>query len=349
MDVAVLLILGMGCLFVVALALLVLYLNRNKGKGSEPSPGTGTSPGSGSDDSGETTTAVGGDSGSGVLAGTNGYVNKNGLRVLGIPGRTQFNQNNGYCGELSIQMIMLKHGVWIPQSVARDACGGEALLGSNYDRGLNGLRIKYVKMSNGGFNSYAAFAKAQLLQDRGVVHVVKLNGGDLQYDHIIPTVGVKYTKSSGYDPNDVLYVNTDYQQPNVQRKAGGYKCSAGGGRSVSQGGCVPDSINASWAVGLIGPMYLGIGPPVELYNLSRDTEPGLNSSGTTGATLRARNLQSGKKYNIYRYATGSAAPASKSAKPSGPPFKSFTASGSTYSVNVQLASNRASYFVCVAA
>lgn len=33
-------------------------------------------------------------------------------------------QNNGYCGEVSIQTLMLRYGAWIPQEVAR-AAGGE--------------------------------------------------------------------------------------------------------------------------------------------------------------------------------------------------------------------------------
>lgn len=42
---------------------------------------------------------------------------------------------------MSLQTLMLRHGAWIPQEVARSAGGGELLLGINYDRAMKILKI----------------------------------------------------------------------------------------------------------------------------------------------------------------------------------------------------------------
>lgn len=342
MQLIALVILGMGCLMAVVLAWLII---KNKGGGGGPSTG---GPSTGPEPTSEPGTGgPGGDGGSGTLAGTDGYVNQSGLRLLGIPGRIQFDQNNGYCGELSLQMIMLKHGVWIPQSAARSASGGEMLLGVNYDRGCNNLGVKFVSFNGNNYKSFVTFAKQHLLQDRGVVQAVQLSGSsDKEYAHIIPAVGIKYSNASGYDGNDTLYVNTDYSTKAVQRKVSGYS-SSNGQKGVEQGGSIPS--NTKWGVAVIGPKYMGIGPPVEIYGLSRSREPGLGSSGSTSATLRVRKLTSGKKYNIYKYTNSGSVPNSSNAKPNGTPWKSFTASGNTYTANVSLPSNQLGYYVCVAA
>ena len=278
------------------------------------------------------------------LSGTQGYVNRQGLLLLGVPGRKQFDQAGGYCGELSVQMHMLKHGVWLPQSVVRAATGGESLLGVNYDRGLNALGINYVNFRGRGAQAFFAFAKEQMLKDRGVIEVMYFSGGSNSgYDHIVPMVGVKYTRPTGYDANDVFYVHTNYAAQAVQRQAGGYSCSRGNKQSLSRAGCVPN--DTRYGTALAGPRHLGVGPPLELHRLARWDEPGgrPGSSQSQNATLTARNLTSGARYAIYN----TSKPPAKGARPGGTPFKTFTASGTTYSTQVQLFSNRPAWFVCV--
>lgn len=276
------------------------------------------------------------------LAGTEGYSNKPGMMMLGVPGRKQFDQGGGYCGEVTIQMLMMKHGAWIPQSVARAAGGGELLLGVNYDKALNALGISYAPFKGSGAQAFFAFAKEQLLKDRGVVLVAYLRGSnDADYDHIMPVVGVKYARPTGYDGNDVFYVNNDYKAVAVQRKANGYACTKGNKQSLDQAGCVPT--NTRYGVALAGPRYLGIGPRTELVKAQRFDEPCLGCSRTLGATLVVRDLTAGAKYAVY--APTKAPP--KGAKPSGTPFKSFTATGPTWSTPVTLASDKATWYVCV--
>lgn len=280
--------------------------------------------------------------GTSMLAGTQGYVNQNGVRMLGIPGRKQFDQNGGYCGEITIQMYMLKHGVWIPQSVARDAGGGELLPGKNYDRALTNLNINYQRFNGRGTQAFFAFAKQQLLQDRGVVTVAFLAGSRFDsYDHIMPIVGVKYTNPSSYDGNDLFYINNDYSPRSIERKASTYSCTAANRQPLDRAGCVNSA--TTWGYGMAGPKYLGIGPPLELTRLARIDEPGLGSNRSQNATLTARNLTPGAKYAVYNLTKGP----NKGVKPSGQPFTSFTASGATWSTQVQLFSNKPAWFICV--
>lgn len=60
-------------------------------------------------------------------------------------------ENNGYCGESVLQMLMLRYGVWIPQEVARAQGGGELLLGVNYDKAMRGLKISYNEWGGRGY------------------------------------------------------------------------------------------------------------------------------------------------------------------------------------------------------
>lgn len=66
-----------------------------------------------------------------LLAAAAGAAEAKDYFLRDVPARLQFEQDNGYCGEVAIQSLMLAHGVWIPQSVARAAGGGELLLGEN--------------------------------------------------------------------------------------------------------------------------------------------------------------------------------------------------------------------------
>lgn len=95
---------------------------------------------------------------------------------IGVPARLQYDEQGGTCGEVSLQQLMLRYGVWIPQEVARRAGGGELLLGVNYDQAMNRLRIRYENFAGSGYRAFYTFTKSKIVRDIGVVLVAYVKG-----------------------------------------------------------------------------------------------------------------------------------------------------------------------------
>ena len=147
---------------------------------------------------------------------------------IGIPARLQYDVGGGYCGEVSLQQLMLPFGAWIPQEVARAAGGGELLLGVNYDAAMSRLRIKYDNFISSGYSTFLAWAKAKVVKGTGVVGVTFVKGlSDPDYDHIIPFVGVETaTPTGGYSAFDAFFINSGYGTTSVKRWAANFSSTA---------------------------------------------------------------------------------------------------------------------------
>ena len=61
-----------------------------------------------------------------------------------IPGRIQWTEAGGYCGETSAQMLALLNGAWVSQAAWRSAGGGELLLGVNLEGALTKMKLTYT-------------------------------------------------------------------------------------------------------------------------------------------------------------------------------------------------------------
>ena len=267
--------------------------------------------------------------------------------LVGIPGRIQYDNDNGFCGEVTLQMIMLEHGAWIPQETARSAGGGELLLGINYDKAMRKLGIAYEEFTGRNYKSFVAWAKKKLLARVPVVVVAYFRGGpDSDYDHIMPLVGIKTSTSAEYSDDDVLYVHSNYATEAVQRTVRDYVCTSGNKKdSITKGGCVPQ--NTSWGYAVTGPVYAGIGPRLELA-VSSSKEPGMRRSvGMTGQ-LTIRGLQSGRKYAVHQIADLASVPKKGARSVAGAPMMTFTATGADKTVAVSFQSRTPAYFICVA-
>lgn len=266
--------------------------------------------------------------------------------ALGVPGRYQYDNDNGYCGEVSIQMLMLGHGAWIPQEVARDAGGGELLPGVNYDRALRRLGVAYEAFDGRGYDAFMAWTKRQLLEHhRGVVTVAYYDGGpDADYDHIMPIVGWHEAP----DGTDSVLVHTGYATRAVPRRVGGYSCTARNKKdSIDRAGCVPK--NTRWGYAIAGRAYAAPELPRVSLRLDEPREPGVGRSETLRGRLRVRDLVPGVMYRLLRVTDlddlPNAADLDDASPALGPGGQLFEATGSTWSTFVTFPSRSPVYFI----
>lgn len=271
--------------------------------------------------------------------------------MLGVPGRYQMDDRNGYCGETSIQTLMVAYGVWIPQEVARKAGSNDPykdlLPGEDYNKALRKLGIKFDEFTGNGHKEFFAWAKKYLVKRIGVVEVAYIKGGAFsEYDHVMPMVGIKTSSKTGYSPDDVVYVHTNYDDDPIPRRVGDYWCARSNKKdSWTKAGCVPK--NTQWGHAIKGPVYLGIGPRVELEVPTR-AEPGIGKSVTFRGRVRIRGLTPGKTYKLFIIHSLGDIPKSKSSTLHGiSPKKTFNATTTKKTLRVRFASGKPAYFICV--
>ncbi len=359
--------------FVLLLGIVVFIVLNESNKKKKPQQGTsegggGAVPGvggGGDDDVVAVDDGGGGDGGAAEdLSGDVGNLHKDGAGNYHILsdtslnwGRYQADNNEGYCGECSMQMIALGHGVWLPQWKARDLGNDgdhsyELILSDgeegNMTKALRLLKMRYSLFKGSGYAAFVAWGKQQLKRGCGFIYTTFHSSGNLtQYDHIVPMVALSKDEGSWW-----MYHCYDEKAVKVTTGSG-YSCTRSKGNSVSnsEGGCV--NVNTKWGISILGPAYAGIGPPVELLSLSDPAESTSNLSKSTNknmkCTVRCHKLTSGTKYAVYKVVGEKNAPSSKSAKLSGTPIKTFTASGSSYKFQSSFQSKDPTYFICVAA
>ena len=275
------------------------------------------------------------------------------------------NGDDGYCGECTIQVLMLKYGVWLPQQYVRLAATGSpkgAVLveTGSYPTAMRNMKINAVQFQGSGYQAYMAWIKSWLVRGVGVAMVWNFKDSDNTdgtYDHITPVTGIiTRTPSAGYDPNDTLIVHTHFTRNLVQKRVGNYTCPAGGRGSwpgsalLDNGGCVPRSSLRGWAWAFLGPTYLGIGPRVELL-VPKPSEPGVGRSETLQATVIVRGLTPGRTCRVYQFTDPKQVPPAPSSRiPAAvAPWKTFVATSAEARLGVSFPSNVPRYFIAVQA
>lgn len=297
----------------------------------------------------------------------------NGVYSTGTAPREQFLVgDDGYCGETTVQVSMVKHGVWLPQEFVRVASTGsrtgDVLVETkSYKNMPEKLKINMVQCTKGGYEGYIAFLKSWLVRGVGCAMVFNFKESDNTdgtYDHIVPVTGIiTKTPGGGYDKNDILMVHTNFVPDEsgdgkpivVNRKVGDFRCESGGRKAwknarLDNAGCVPRRSLKGYAWAFGGPKYVGIGPGVELV-MHSPREPGKSprDAGTMKATLVVRGLTPRKTYKLYMFKDPNKVPGSPKAKVNGTPWKTFTANGAVHKEQVSFPSNEPRYFIAIAA
>ncbi len=305
----------------------------------------------------------------GSLFCTTGGTNKGGTYSVGAKARLQKDVINGpsgqdfdgFCGECSVQVCLLKYGVWISQQnvrlVGSGDPGGDILPGKPYQKIFDTLKIETEKYTGGkGYQNYIAWVKKRLVEGLQCIIVYDYDNSGV-YGHIVPVTGIKTASpTKGYDPKDTLLVHTLFTNKLVARPVGEYSCKGGRQGGLEGGGCIPDMDLTELAWCVRRPKWRGIGPPVELI-MDDNQEPcpvtklcdNPASQDPIKAKVVVHGLTPKKKYAIYRITKYAALPSSPTAKLSGAPWKTFTATAATMSFSTSFPYHMFRAYICVEA
>lgn len=240
--------------------------------------------------------------------------------VLDIPGRVQWPNDGGYCGETSIQSIGLYYGAWISQAVARDAAGGELLLGDNAEAALRRLHFTYDvwkgRKDHDQFEDFSVWLKGHLVDRHPTIFSAYLSDAndDPDYDHIMPAIGIAWRRRDRYDGDDVLTFHNNFGSQLRRRfkslSASRKKCNS----DSSEGGCIPKDVDYGTAVlGFVDPH--GVTLPTRL-TVAQRSEPNVSRGEAPIAMFGAvhvSKLSAGASYALLRYDAVDAVPEKGSA------------------------------------
>lgn len=274
-----------------------------------------------------------------------GFNPKKGQYILGMPARYQWDFANGYCGEVSIQTILLKHGIWVSQRFARKMGDGELLLHTNYEKALKRLHIQYKRFKGRNATAFFQFARTELMASHGVVGATLVDGGTYpDYDHIVPFVG--------YDANKNIFVANSLYGPTRNKTESKFICPIDAPArnqtgvvfppTEDGGGCVPPS--TTWGFSLLGPIYKtndGIQLDLAMKSPSEPTRAGLPLEGS----LKISGLKSGQKYKLFMIESLNELPKDAKSKINMVPFAQIAASSSTVTEPVTVKSGGIAYFI----
>jgi hypothetical protein len=149
------------------------------------------------------------------------------VRILQISPRLQWNENQGYCGEVSLISAGLYFGQYISQYDARAlACpegtqeSSQLLLGANAHFAASQMHLlshEWSTFDAGSTDNFLAWIKEQILNGHPVLMGIYMNqfrfyqnpdpnAGDPDYDHIVPVTGV----ASNHSFSDPSYYGDDF-------------------------------------------------------------------------------------------------------------------------------------------
>jgi len=146
-----------------------------------------------------------------------------------LPNRLQWNENNGYCGEVSFIIAGLYYGQYISQYDARaiasqngsqNLASSQLLLGINDAYAAKAMHLKTTSWTNSNnTNSFLTWVKSQVVAENPVIiglytnenffdNSSDLDAGETEYDHIVTVTGFSSYNSLSdtmtYYPNDII-------------------------------------------------------------------------------------------------------------------------------------------------
>ena len=139
---------------------------------------------------------------------------------LGLPPRKQWEENHGYCGEVSLISAGLSYGQYVSQYDARAIASpgrdqaeqaSQLLLGVNDGYAAAQMQLDHLVWDSSAGKSpkeFLAWTKQQIARGYPVVIGIYMNArlfsddldpeaGDPEYDHIVPVLGVRSRPPSG--------------------------------------------------------------------------------------------------------------------------------------------------------
>lgn len=274
--------------------------------------------------------------------------------LLNIPGRLQWDNANGYCGETSIQMSALYYGNYICEDVCRTVAGGELLVAGNDVTALNAFSFTYEEwdynQATPQYQNYLVWTKQHLNNRHPVIITVFVLGmSDPDYDHIIPAIGFNATNVNTFNGADELMFNDCYDSIYYTRTfASVWDTRSMSGNGATNEYCIPKNVDYGIAVTGIKDVQ-HVTKPVHLSIDSWD-EPNISlgeNPKVLHATITADSLTAGQKYALLRYNNYLNVPSSNFNPLTADSAIYFTASSATESFTNSFMSNTAVFYRCI--
>ncbi len=235
---------------------------------------------------------------------------------LDIPPRLQWDNNNGYCGECSIQQIALYYGAYISQYRAREIIDPtqhqDIWVPENSGPVFDALRLNYVAWNSGQatpqYQSYLVWVKSQLQQKHPVIMDVFAQSDSYEvdtndYDHIVPVTGFTSIDTNCYHAGDTIVFNDNYSStPIIRAFATLDDTHDMRGNGAVFKFCLPREIDYGCAVTGIKD-GLGTALPVSL-KVDQWNEPNISRGWAAvplTATIQVSSLTAGTTYVLLRY------------------------------------------------
>jgi hypothetical protein len=231
--------------------------------------------------------------------------------TLPIAPRAQWDDNNGYCGETSIQTFALRYGTYVSQYRVRAIINPdqkhELLLGENENVALAALRLTYRQWQGGAapqYQAYLAWTKQQLHLGYPVIGTLYVRGMTYaDYDHIVPFIGFMSSHdAANYYADDKLIFYDNYSSTRFTRAFSTLVASRWEANRGSYEYYVPKQTDYGCAVtGIVDPRRETV--PVGL-SVNRWDEPDVIAGArpaTMRGTLTVKSLVPGKTYSLLRY------------------------------------------------
>ncbi|HXD92899.1 MAG TPA: T9SS type A sorting domain-containing protein, partial [Bacteroidia bacterium] len=274
--------------------------------------------------------------------------------MLNIKPRIQWPNNNGYCGENSIQACGLYYGNYISEGLCRTVAGGELLLYVNDTTALEAFSFTYKEWNPNAntpqYTTYLNWIKQYLYNKQPVIIAVYVSGmTDPDYDHIIPAIGFKAANVNTYTATDSLTYNSNFDTvPFTRVFSTLYATRAQAGNSAFYPYYIPKDVDYAVAVtGNKDPNHLT--KPVHI-DLDSNDEPNVSLGANPcvlKATITADSLTPGQSYALLRYNNYQTVP-SLSFSPAGAnSVVYFTATATTKILADTFMSNTAVFYRCV--
>ena len=275
--------------------------------------------------------------------------------MLPIAPRIQWPNNNGYCGENSIQACGLYYGNYISEGLCRTVAGGELLIYVNDTIALDAFSFTYKEWNPNAatpqYSGYLDWVKQYLYKKQPVIIAVYVSGmSDPDYDHIIPAIGFKAANVNSYTATDSLTYNSNFDtMPFTRVFSTLYATRTNAGNSAPFPYYIPKNVNYGVAVtGNKDPNHLT--KPVHI-DLDSNDEPNI-SLGAAPCILKASitidSLTPGQSYALLRYNNYQNVP-SLSFNPLGASsVVYFTAAATTKIVADTFMSNAGIFYRCIA-
>jgi len=282
-------------------------------------------------------------------------------QVLDIPPRLQWDEKNGYCGECSVQQILLFFGGYASQYKIRE------IFDPTQRRDLwvenNGPVLKALRLTSEQWNSnqarpqyqkFLVWMKNHIHRGHPVIMGVFYwdpDEPDPAYDHIVPAIGAASKDFSRYLPEDTLTFNDDYTPRSFTRPFRTLYDT----RSMEHNGaryeyCIPQAVDYGCAVTGIRDDDKATRPVRVKVNRWDEPDPWRGQAPVTlQATITVRSLTAGRSYALLRYDDYRKVPAKDFLSSAYASSRTFTATGATAVFTEGFKSNGVAIYRCVPA